>query len=330
MKTRLPLGLGTALVAAAALSVACGGSNEATPADGGDAQEGAPAIAGLAPDGTSAKGADAQNTARTAEGALAGGGTSSTQAQPSGGSGGGGAPSGIGTLDRKIVFSATLNLSAKDVGASFNAVSRVATAAGGFVEKSSFNGNAAEAKRGATLTLRVPVDQYQGVLGDLRSLDGVTVAGESSRSSEVTEQYTDLQSRLRNLERTEQQYLKLLEQAKSIPDILTMTDRLDNIRAQIEQIQGRIKVLDALTEMATVDVTLSPVLPGKTAPDSDGPKSVGAAFADAWEWSLDAGRYLGAAGAVLLVGAIWLIVPLGLAALGMRMARRRRGPSTPA
>jgi len=328
MKTRLLLGLGATLLGAAALTVACGGSNEATPADGGDSQAGAPAIAGLEPIGSTAKGTDAQNTARSTEGAPAGPATSSSQSQPSGG--GGGAPASIGTLDRKIVFNATLNLSAKDVGASFNAVSRIATSAGGFVEKSSFNGSAAEAKRAAMLTLRVPVDQYQGVLGDLRSLDGVTVAGESSRSSEVTEQYTDLQSRLRNLERTEQQYLKLLEQAKSIPDILTMTDRLDNVRAQIEQIQGRIKVLDGLTEMATVDVTLSPVLPGKTAPDGAGPKSLGAAFADAWEWSLEAGRYLGAAGAVLLVGAIWLIVPLGLAALGMRLARRRRGPSTPA
>ncbi len=118
-------------------------------------------------------------------------------------------------LDRKIIFNATLTLEARDVTSTFNLASRIATNAGGFVEKSTFNGgegSSGDTKRTASLTMRVPADRYQATLSELRTLDGVTVKTEGSKSSEVTEQYTDLTSRLRNLERTETQYLALLVQ----------------------------------------------------------------------------------------------------------------------
>jgi hypothetical protein len=139
----------------------------------------------------------------------------------------------------------------------------------------------------------------------------------------VTEQYTDLQSRLRNLQSTEAQYLKLLEQAKSINDILTVNDRINSVRSQIEQIQGRLKVLDNLTDMATIDVTLAPIVPAKVE-NGGGPKSVGEAFADAWEASLDVMRHLAAAGAVVAVAAIWLAVPAILVLVVALFGRRNR------
>jgi hypothetical protein len=116
-------------------------------------------------------------------------------------------------------------------------VSRIATAAGGFVESSSFANADNPDERAANLTMRVPADRYQDTLASLRGLAGVSVKTENSKSSEVTEEYTDLQSRQRNLERTEQQYLTLLERAASIQEILT-GGPIDGVRLQIEQIQG--------------------------------------------------------------------------------------------
>jgi hypothetical protein len=234
------------------------------------------------------------------------------------------APALASTLDRKIIFNATIDLSVKDVPSAYNAVSRAARGAGGFVEKSSFlNAAGDDGPRSATLTLRVPVSKYEDVLGELRTMDGVKVQREGSKSSEVTEQYTDLQSRLRNLQSTEAQYLKLLEQAKTISEILTVNDRINSVRSQIEQIQGRLKVLDSLTDMATIDVTIAPIVPLK-ADTNGGPKTIGEAFADAWEASLDVVRYLSAAGAVVAVALIWLALPAGLVLFGARHARRHR------
>lgn len=249
----------------------------------------------------------------------------------SGGSGTTAMPDSSADFARKVILAATMNLNVKDVQAAFSEANRLARSAGGYVEKSSFSnpgGSKDERNVKATVTLRVPAAQYDATLASLRSIEGAKVQSEGSKSSEVTEQYTDLQSRLRNLERTEGQYLKLLEQAKSITEILQMNDRLDNVRLQIEQIQGRLKVLDQLSEMTTIDLSLAPF--PVVAKVDDGKRSLGGAFADAWEASLEAVEQVAAAGIYAAVAALWLAIPVGLVFLaGRRMFRRDHG-TTPA
>lgn len=269
--------------------------------------------------------------ARAGSVALPAAATGASSAYDASGGAGGTAGSLPGLLDRKIILNATLALSVNDVSAAFDEASRLARANGGYVEKSSFvAGAGGAAQKAANLTLRVPSEQYDQLLAQLRGIQGARVTSEGSKSTEVTEQYTDLQSRQRNIERTEQSYLKLLEQAKSVQDILALNDRLDSVRGQIEQIQGRLNVLDHASDLATVDITLMPVVPAKSGP-ATGPKPVGQAFADAWAWSLDALRYAAATGAVALVAVAWLILPLGFAAFGIRRMRRRQlsVPRTP-
>ena len=236
-------------------------------------------------------------------------------------------PDASAEFARKVILTATMNLNVKDVQAAFSEANRLARSAGGYVEKSSFSnpgGSKDERNVKATVTLRVPAGQYDATLASLRSIEGAKVQSEGSKSSEVTEQYTDLQSRLRNLERTEGQYLKLLEQAKSITEILQMNDRLDNVRLQIEQIQGRLKVLDQLSEMTTIDLTLAP-FPAIAKVD-DGKRSLGEAFVDAWEASLEAVEQVAAAGIYAAVAALWLAIPVGLVFFaGRRMFRRDHG-----
>jgi hypothetical protein len=155
---------------------------------------------------------------------------------------------------------------------------------------------------------------------------GVTVDTESSNSNEVTEQYTDLVSRLRNLERTEQQYLTLLTEAKSIQDILTVQDRLSGVRSQIEQIQGRLKVLDDLTDFATINLVVAPVV-AKAAEGSSG-WSLSEVFVTSLEGSLVAAQFVAAGIIVLFVAGIWLVIPVGLGLYANRKFRNRTLPET--
>ncbi len=244
---------------------------------------------------------------------------------------GGGSDATQGTaadqLDRKIIFNAKLDIAADDVHASFAEASRVARNAGGFVDKSSVYAKKDEAgveRTYATLTVRVPVGAYQDVLQSLRTLPGGKVTKEESGSREVTDQYTDLQSRLRNLQRSESQYLTLLGQAKTIQEIMTVNDRIDSIRLQIERIQGQMNMLDNLSDLATIDITMAPPSAAKAQPRDDGPQSPKEAFLDAWAGTLEAGQYVVAAGAAATAVAIWLVVPAGLAVAGARLARRWR------
>jgi hypothetical protein len=224
---------------------------------------------------------------------------------------------------RKIIFTATLALNSSDVSRSFSDALTLARTNGGYVEKSQFANDADDAgRRNASLTIRVPSANYDGLLASLRNLSGVTVATEGSNSNEVTEEYTDLQSRQRNLERTEQQYLTLLEAAKTIPDILTVQDRLSGIRSQIEQIQGRLKVLDDLTDFATVNVSIAPVIAKVEEPKAENWK-LSEVFVESWERSFEAARYVAAGGVIALVAVAWLGVP---AVLLFFVARRIRRP----
>lgn len=240
-------------------------------------------------------------------------------------------------FDRKIIFTTAIDLSVPDVTSSFTEVQRIARSAGGYVEASNLSVLAASDDDGAqraSVTLRVPADEYDNVLNSLRVLNGSKVTREQAQSNEVTEQYVDLQSRLRNLERSEEQYLTLLAKAASIDDIITVNDRLDGIRAEIEQIQGRLNVLDHMTDMATIDVSLTPLAAARVEETKSGGISTPAeAFSAALEVSADALRVLAAAGAVAVVALGWLI-PVGVFALIIRrLAKNRRvghpAPETP-
>ena len=100
------------------------------------------------------------------------------------------------------------------------------------------------------------------------------------------------------------------------------------MRLQIEQIQGKLKVLDDLTQLATIDVSLTP--PAAVAVKADtGPKGVRESFVDAWDgWAVVAQR-LASVGASLAAVLVWLGLPLLLAAGVYELWQRRGRKPTP-
>lgn len=290
-----------ALAALALALAACGGdiADQSGGFGDGDAVEGQPAPA--------------------ADEAPAGGVSTDKSVEDSGGEA---LPS---TTDRKIVRTATLELSVEDVGGAVQEIDTIATTAGGFVSGSSVSTLPGDGDddtprtQTATITIRVPSDAYAGVMAKLRGI-AEEVTSETSDATEVTEEYTDLQSRLRNLEATERAYLELLSKATGIPDILTVQDRLNSVRGEIEQVQGRINVLDDLTDLATITLKLSvPAVAAQT--DSKGWAEE--AWSTSWEASQGAAIVLGTlaiAGGVL---ALWLIPLTLIGGLGWRLFGRR-------
>jgi hypothetical protein len=217
--------------------------------------------------------------------------------------------------DRKIVQTASIRLQVKEVGGSFEEVGRVATAAGGFVASSNFSFQGEQ--QVASATIRVPAVRYQEVLGQLRSL-GAKVDSEGSNASDITEEYSDLQARLRNYEATETQLLTFLTQAKNVSEVLQVQDRLNNVRNEIERAKGRMNLLDKLSDLATITVHLRPVVGSSGTSDGSG---FGAEITRAWEDSLD---FLGGI-ATTVVTAIVFVWWLPLVALPAYAAWRRFG-----
>ena len=112
------------------------------------------------------------------------------------------------------------------------------------------------------ISIRVPDEKFEQALAELREL-AVRVTSESTDSQDVTEEYVDLQSRLKNAEATESQYLALLEKAEDVEDILRIYDSLSRVRSEIEQIKGRMQYLERISSMALISVNLEPVTTAK-------------------------------------------------------------------
>jgi hypothetical protein len=209
--------------------------------------------------------------------------------------------------ERKIVQTASMQLQVEEVGGAFEEVGRIAAAAGGFVASSSFSYKGDV--QVAAVSIRVPAARYQGVLAELRDL-GVKVDAENSNASDVTEEYTDLAARLRNLEATEQQLLTLLNRAETIADILTVQDRLNNVRGEIEQVKGRMQLLDNLTDLATITVHLRPAV-GTGSNGGGNGVNLGKEISEAWDESLD---FLGGivAGVLTVIVFGWWVPVVGV------------------
>jgi len=121
----------------------------------------------------------------------------------------------------------------------------------------------AENHKYATITLGVPVDQFERTLTRLRGL-AVRVLDETASGEDVTDQYVDLQSQLTNLQATRDRIKSFLDQATNVDEALRINQELSNVEAQIEEIQGRMNYLKDRAAFSTVTVNFEPVLPDLT------------------------------------------------------------------
>ncbi len=107
------------------------------------------------------------------------------------------------------------------------------------------------------ITLRVESKNFDAALSDIRKL-AIEVQSESVRGEDVTAEYVDLGSQLKNLEAAEAQLQKIMAEATKTEDVLNVYQRLIEIRGQIDQIKGRMKYLSQSAALSTINVSLTP------------------------------------------------------------------------
>ena len=165
------------------------------------------------------------------------------------------------------------------------------------------------------VSFRVPAQRTSDSLLRLRDL-AVRVPDETTQTEDVTEQYIDLQGRLSNLERTEEQYIRLLAQAQSVEAMLKVQRELSNVQGLIETNKGRIQYLERTSAMSLITVNLQLatsveplVLPGWSFPET---------VKDALRSLLVFGQWVGTATIwVIIYSPVWASV-LAVSYLGVR------------
>ena len=112
----------------------------------------------------------------------------------------------------------------------------------------------------ATLTIGLPVDQFERALTRLRAL-AIKVQDETASGEDVTNQFVDLQSQLTNLESTRERIKSFLEDAKTVDEALRINQQLSDIEGQIEQIKGQMNYLQDRSAYSTITVNFEPQQP---------------------------------------------------------------------
>ena len=157
--------------------------------------------------------------------------------------------------DRKMIRNASMDLLVKNPKEVSERIRVLAEQAGGFLASSETYGG--ENATNATLTIRVPVDKFEKIRGEISKL-ALRVESEKLEAQDVTKQYVDLSARLRNLRAQELQYLGILKQAKTVKDTVEVSDKLNDVRSQIEQQQAEFDALSKQVETVALTVSLHP------------------------------------------------------------------------
>ena len=110
--------------------------------------------------------------------------------------------------------------------------------------------------RVVTITVKVPVTDFESYYEELRDIDGeVTYANIST--TDVTEEYIDITSRLKNLKSVETQLVGILEEAENVTEILAVQKELNTVRGEIESYEQRKRYFDSQTDYSYISISFS-------------------------------------------------------------------------
>jgi len=154
--------------------------------------------------------------------------------------------------DRKIIRTSSLELVVQRPEEVAEKITALAESMGGYLVSSEGGGQNATS---GTLTIRVPSAQFEAARAEIRKL-GLRVESEKIEAQDVTRQYVDQDASIRNLRAEEAQYLSILKQAGTMKDMLLVTEKLSEVRGQIEQQQAEFNALSRQIETVALSVSL--------------------------------------------------------------------------
>jgi hypothetical protein len=251
-------------------------------------------------------------------------GTGVNDSVSGGGVAGGGVSASVGSIGAlPVIGPAVVKTARLDVQVpkgvfddAFETAMQVAGRYGGYVQSSSTSGTKVHS---GSLTIRVPSASFQNAMTDLSRVG--TVQSRSVSGQDVTNEYVDLNARLRTWETQEAVLLRLMKRATSVEATLRVQANLQDVQFRIEQIKGQLRVLENQTDLATIDVSLHE--PGAVVRPPRPPAEERPSLAEAWTKAVNG--FLGVLFATVV--GLGYLVPIALICLAIWFAVRRMRPA---
>lgn len=160
-------------------------------------------------------------------------------------------------LPRKIIYTADITLVVKDLSKAEAGLKALLKQHGGFVASSDLAGTPGSPRSG-NWTVRVPVNRFEEFKAGAVSLG--EIQNSSTDSQDVTEEFYDIAARIKNKKLEETRLLRHLDRSTArLEDILAVEREISRVRGEIEQMEGRLRLLANQTELTTITLHLNEV-----------------------------------------------------------------------
>ncbi len=249
-----------------AVVVAGCGSGENNDAAGNSLMKADTSSSEESPDGGAAQNASAdvaeqsmtsEAEAPAAKGTVGGGGDSEDKsmdaAQTSKGQAGFTGSDVVAGLNKKLIYHANLTMEVKDYAAAQTEVRNMVTLANGYIIE--FSESTSEYERGGTFILKVPASGFSPFLSSLEKIKNEKLQRQI-QGQDVSEEYVDLESRLKAKQLMESQYIEFMKKATKSSDLVAFANQLGAIQEEIETIKGRMRYIDQNVSFSTVELRL--------------------------------------------------------------------------
>ncbi len=150
---------------------------------------------------------------------------------------------------RMLVKTASLELESENPEAAANKISMIVESYGGYVARLSVSG---QEKKSAVMIVKVPESVFYDALNEIKKVG--RVVNEEVNVRDVTEQYVDLDARLRNLKAEEEWLLAAVEKAKTVEDLMMIEKELWRVRGEIERVEAQLKNLERMISYSAISI----------------------------------------------------------------------------
>src|SRR5690625_3920730 len=156
--------------------------------------------------------------------------------------------------DRMIIQTAHLQIQVKDFNKTQLHIENKVKEYGGYiVESDTYREN--DEQLSGHMTVRIPEKHFQTFLTDTEE-EAAEVLARNVSGQDVTEQYVDLESRLKSRRAVEERLLAFMEEAKKTEDLLKISNDLATVQEDIEVIVGKMKYLENQSAYSTIEIAM--------------------------------------------------------------------------
>ncbi len=170
-------------------------------------------------------------------------------------------------IERKIIKNGNLSLVVKDIKKAKQEIENITSQYHGFIQSANFSENEYKnynnrykevresISRSGYFDVKIPSKDFKAAFGDYKKV-ALKIENESISASDVTEQYLDLETQIKNKQAEEDQYRIILKRSGKISDVLEVTKYLNSARKERERLQGRLNYLSNQVELSSIRINI--------------------------------------------------------------------------